>query len=524
MPKRTHSAGSSSGLPGAYRARNKNKFYVEGRQELARAITLDEKKRYKDAMEHYVKAIEYHIAGYKRDSVVSHKAKVYQNIQSYIERAEVVKVLANSIAESDRQPQKSAPSVSEHQGRRGSDRHSDDSKASGAILFKDIKGLDFSKMALYESVILPQKQPQVFVGARKPFNGILLYGPPGTGKSMLAEALSNEANSYFLNVSASDIFAKGMGDSEKNLRDLFKLAREKKPCVMFIDEVDSIGRSRASGVNSDTESTRRVKTELLKQLDGFESNDGLMFLAATNTPWELDSALRRRLEKRIFTPLPSLKARADILKYEMGDEKCSMTESDYVKIAKKLEGYSSADCATIVREALMEPVRALLRSEYFRKVKNDNGIGFVACKAKDKGAIKMKIWTLNPDELITPTVTMKDFENATKRTKPSINVSDLHKHYEFAKSFGGMPDKNLESKLRAKEDIELARVSQQSDGGGIFQTIMQGLGGMLGLRTSRSVPPSRYSTKKSSNQKETTPRKSSESKKRKIAAPAMSIL
>ena len=140
-------------------------------------------------------------------------------------------------------------------------------------------------MALYESVILPQKQPQVFVGARKPFNGILLYGPPGTGKSMLAEALSNEANSYFLNVSASDIFAKGMGDSEKNLRDLFKLAREKKPCVMFIDEVDSIGRSRASGVNSDTESTRRVKTELLKQLDGFESNDGLMFLAATNTPW-----------------------------------------------------------------------------------------------------------------------------------------------------------------------------------------------------------------------------------------------
>ena len=87
-----------------------------------------------------------------------------------------------------------------------------------------------------------------------------------------------------------------------------------------------------------------------------------------------------------------------------------------------------------------------------------------------------------------------------------------------------MPDKNLESKLRAKEDIELARVSQQSDGGGIFQTIMQGLGGMLGLRTNRSVPPSRYSTKKSSNQKETTPRKSSESKKRKIAAPAMSIL
>ena len=182
MPKRTHSAGSSSGLPGAYRARNKNKFYVEGRQELARAITLDEKKRYKDAMEHYVKAIEYHIAGYKRDIVASHKAKVYKNIQSYIERAEVVKVLANSAAESDCEPQKSAPCVSERQRHRSSERKSDVSNTSAGILFKDIKGLEFSKMALYESVILPQKQPQVFVGARKPFKGILLYGPPGTGK------------------------------------------------------------------------------------------------------------------------------------------------------------------------------------------------------------------------------------------------------------------------------------------------------------------------------------------------------
>ena len=144
MPKRPHSTGSS-GFPEAYRARNKNKFYVEGRHELAKAITLDEKKRYKDAMEHYIKTIEYHIAGYKRDSVVSHKAKVYKNIQSYIERAEVVKALANSIAESEREPKKSAPNVSEHEGRRGSDRNSDVSKASGAILFKDIKGLDFSK-------------------------------------------------------------------------------------------------------------------------------------------------------------------------------------------------------------------------------------------------------------------------------------------------------------------------------------------------------------------------------------------
>lgn len=181
MPKRNHSTDSSAS-PGAYRARNKNKFYVEGRCSLAKAITLDEKKKYKDAVEHYIKAIEYHIAGYKRDIVASHKAKVYKNIQSYIERAEVVKVLANSAAESDCEPQKSAPCVSERQRHRSSERKSDVSNTSGGILFKDIKGLEFSKMALYESVILPQKQPQVFVGARKPFKGILLYGPPGTGK------------------------------------------------------------------------------------------------------------------------------------------------------------------------------------------------------------------------------------------------------------------------------------------------------------------------------------------------------
>ena len=524
-------------------------FYIQGRRELEKAITFDEKKNYQHAVTHYIRSIEYHIAGYKRDKNVNHRNQIYVKIQSYLERAEMVKTLKLSIEEATKNSnnnntnKKTSNTKNDdyiNSRRLSNNNNNNTSSNEEKIMFKDIKGLEYSKMALYESVILPQKQPQVFQGARKPFKGILLYGPPGTGKSMLAQALSNEANCHFLNISASDIFSKGMGDSEKNLRNIFQLAREKSPCILFVDEVDSIGRSRQGGSNSDTESTRRVKTELLKQLDGFESNDGVMFLAATNTPWELDSALRRRLEKRIFTPLPTLRARADILKSSMGDEKCNLKENDYIKIAQKLECYSSADCALVVREALMEPIRQLLRSEYFRKVQNNNknrrsNFGYIACNANDAGAIKMNIWTINPDELITPTVTLNDFNNAVERTKPSINLNDLKQHHDFAKEFGGMPDKSLEKKLQEREDVELARIMAQNNNNnnnGIFRNVVQSISGFFGGWLSSSNNHRESANNNNNTEKNNTKsnngsnhrgssRRPSEKKKRRVAAPAM---
>lgn len=136
----------------------------------------------------------------------------------------------------------------------------------------------------------------------------MLYGPPGTGKSYLAKACATEADATFFSISSSDLVSKWLGESERLVKQLFKLARENKPAIIFIDEVDSLCGSRSEGEN---ETSRRIKTEFLVQMQGVgNDNNGILVLGATNTPWELDPAIRRRFEKRIYIPLPDVHARA----------------------------------------------------------------------------------------------------------------------------------------------------------------------------------------------------------------------
>jgi len=163
------------------------------------------------------------------------------------------------------------------------------------VKWEDVAGLETAKDALKEAVILPIKFPHLFVGKRTPWRGILMYGPPGTGKSFLAKAVATEAKSTFFSVSSSDLVSKWMGESERLVKQLFTMARENKPAIIFIDEVDSLCGSRGEG---ESEASRRIKTEFLVQMQGVGHEDtGVLVLGATNIPWALDIAIKRRFEK-----------------------------------------------------------------------------------------------------------------------------------------------------------------------------------------------------------------------------------
>jgi vacuolar protein-sorting-associated protein 4 len=204
------------------------------------------------------------------------------------------------------------------------------------VRWEDIAGLDMAKEALKEAVILPMRFPDLFTGKRTPWKGILLFGPPGTGKTYLAKAVATEANATFLSVSSSDLVSKWMGESEKLVRQLFVMARENAPAIIFIDEIDSIAGSRSEGEN---EASRRMKTEFLVQMQGVGNNaDGVLVLAATNLPWQLDPAVRRRFERRIYISLPDLNSRAAMFRIHIGDTPVKMTVEDYKRLAGMTEG------------------------------------------------------------------------------------------------------------------------------------------------------------------------------------------
>ncbi|XP_064653294.1 katanin p60 ATPase-containing subunit A-like 2 isoform X2 [Lineus longissimus] len=236
------------------------------------------------------------------------------------------------------------------------------------VRWEDIIGLDNAKRLVKEAVVYPIKYPQLFKGILSPWKGLLLYGPPGTGKTLLAKAVATECNTTFFNISASSIVSKWRGDSEKLVRVLFELARFHAPSTIFIDELESIMSQRGSaGAGGEHEGSRRMKTELLVQMDGLSKTDDLVFLlAASNLPWELDHAMLRRLEKRIIVDLPTPEARKSMFKFYLPpvvvpkDGGLSLkAEIDYDHVADATEGYTGSDIKLVCKEAAMRPVRKI---------------------------------------------------------------------------------------------------------------------------------------------------------------------
>jgi cell division protease FtsH len=224
--------------------------------------------------------------------------------------------------------------------------------------FKDVAGIDEAKEELYE-IIDFLKDPQKFqkLGGRIP-KGVLLVGPPGTGKTLLARAIAGEANVPFFSISGSDFVEMFVGVGASRVRDLFEQGKKNAPCIIFIDEIDAVGRHRGAGLGGGHDEREQTLNALLVEMDGFESNEGVILIAATNRPDVLDPALLRpgRFDRRVVVPRPDVRGREEILRVHT--RKVPLAEDvDLSVIARGTPGFSGADMANLVNEAALWAAR-----------------------------------------------------------------------------------------------------------------------------------------------------------------------
>ncbi|TMW60495.1 hypothetical protein Poli38472_000537 [Pythium oligandrum] len=244
---------------------------------------------------------------------------------------------------------------------------------SPGVQWDDVVGLSVAKQILQEAVILPMLRPDLFTGLRSPVKGVLLFGPPGTGKTMLAKAVATESKATFFNISASTLTSKWVGEGEKLVRVLFAMARELQPSVIFLDEMDALLGSRSA---SEHDASRRIKNQFFTELDGAasSSDERILVMGATNLPQELDEAIIRRMEKRVYVPLPDADGRASLIRHLLHSQKSSLSRHDLSSIVKATDGYSGSDLKAVCKDAALGPIRELgsritnVRSEDIRGI------------------------------------------------------------------------------------------------------------------------------------------------------------
>lgn len=225
------------------------------------------------------------------------------------------------------------------------------------INFNDVGGMDSVKKEIDLKIIKPLLHPELYKAyGKKTGGGILLYGPPGCGKTFISKATAGQVNAKFLSITLNDILDMWIGNSEKNLHEIFELARQNTPCVLFIDEIDALGASRSDMKQS---SGRHLINQFLQELDGIDStNEGILIIGATNTPWNLDPAFRRpgRFDRIVFVPPPDVTSRESILRLKLSNKPTGTI--DLQTIAKKAENYSGADIDAIIDIAIEQKIES----------------------------------------------------------------------------------------------------------------------------------------------------------------------
>jgi transitional endoplasmic reticulum ATPase len=287
------------------------------------------------------------------------------------------------------------------------------------VKWEDIGGLEDVKKNLQEMILYPLEHPDKFHKfGMNPSKGVLFYGPPGCGKTLLAKAVANECSANFISIKGPELLTMWFGESESNVREVFDKARASSPCVLFFDELDSIGTSRGSSMGDAGGAGDRVINQLLTEIDGVGVKKNLFFIGATNRPDILDDALLRpgRLDQLIYIPLPDLPSRLSILKATLRKSPISK-DVDMKFIAQITEGFSGADLTEIAQRAAKNAIRESIQAE--QKIK----------------AMK----ELNPDYVVekdpVPEMTRAHFEDALKNCRRSVTNVDLDRYENFRKKY-----------------------------------------------------------------------------------------
>ncbi|MBD3194143.1 MAG: AAA family ATPase [Candidatus Lokiarchaeota archaeon] len=401
-----------------------SKLYLFAVNEAKEAVALDGEGKYRQAINKYQRAAESLIQfiKYNKNPIMIERCKA--QIEEYLERAKILK--SHLSGTRPKKYSSSSPSqgkIGPSEGKEGgnSEGYSEEEQElldmiSGTILtespevkWKDIAGLKNCKQLLREAIVLPIMKPELFTGARKPWSGVLLFGPPGCGKTLLAKAAATEVKATFFSASSADLLSKWLGESEKLISALFKVARLRAPSLIFIDEIDSVATKRGSGSESGGE--RRVKTQLLSEIQGMKSTEDkpLLVLGATNRPWDIDNAMLSRFQKKVYVPLPDLEARGEIFKIHTKGVNTALDADDYIELGVRSEGYTGRDISNVCREVIMIPIRELDMS----------------------GILE------NSDQKVeVRDITVDDFKKTLKKVKPMVDKKELKRYQTWAEEFG----------------------------------------------------------------------------------------